>query len=159
VPQHRDRGLLAPNLASLRHRSGLSQKALAAKANVSVVTVRRLETGHRGNRKILDALATSLSEELREQITRTALTVSPTPAPVLPVRGVAAPKLMTLRRRTTLGRNELAARAGVHYTTVLRLESGGNGETATLKALAKVLSEELGEQIHWWMLTSAPNDT
>lgn len=157
VPQHTDRGLLVPSLSTLRRLSGLSQKALAEKAKVSVVTIRRLETEHRGSRRILDALAATLSDELGETITRTTLAAAPPPEPATPVRGLAAPNLFALRQRTTLDRGELAERAGVFYTTVLRLESGGKGDAATLKALAKVLSEELGEQIHWRMLTTIPS--
>lgn len=158
VPQHTDRGLLVPSLSTFRRLSGLSQLALAKKAKVSVVTVRRLETQQRGIRKSIDALAAALSDELGEPVTRTTLTEPPPPEQAEPVRGLRAPHLMTLRQRTTLERKVLAQRAGVFYTTVLRLEKGGKGDAATLKVLARVLSEELGEQFHWRMLTTPPAD-
>ncbi len=74
--------LLTPpptDLKSLRRRTGLSQEALASRAKVDVHIVRRLEAGHANYFRDLEALASALSEELGETITRMMLLTSPPP--------------------------------------------------------------------------------
>lgn len=77
VAKQYDRGQEAPGLRALRKRTGLSQEELAQKAGLGVVTVKRLETGHKANYKTLDVLAATLSTELGEQITRKMLITPP----------------------------------------------------------------------------------
>lgn len=62
-------GQAAPNLRPLRERTALTKRELAAKAGVSVDTVRRLEAGRTGDPEMLKALAAALSKELGERIT------------------------------------------------------------------------------------------
>lgn len=62
-----------------RRRAGLTQAELAARAGVHVGTVRRLETGYRGDYTKLNALARALSSALGEEVTLRMLITPPSP--------------------------------------------------------------------------------
>ena len=65
-----ERGLEAPALKQLRRQAGLTQQELAHLADLGVVTIRRLETGSRGDVETLDKLAVALSQKLHAVLSR-----------------------------------------------------------------------------------------
>jgi transcriptional regulator with XRE-family HTH domain len=71
------RGQEVPALQKLRRQAGLTQQELAQKADLGVVTIRRLEKGARGDVETLDKLAAALSQELKTALTRQSLMKSP----------------------------------------------------------------------------------
>jgi transcriptional regulator with XRE-family HTH domain len=51
-------------------------------------------------------------------------------------------KLKAMRERKLLTQEELAKKAGLHVKSISRLESGGNAEFKTIRALAQALAVE-----------------
>ncbi len=64
------RGQEAPSLQKLRRQAGLTQLELAQKADLGVVTIRRLERGAKGDVETLDKLADALSQALHTTLSR-----------------------------------------------------------------------------------------
>jgi transcriptional regulator with XRE-family HTH domain len=54
-------------------------------------------------------------------------------------KGVPVPQLETLRKRAGLSQEELAGRAGLTRTTIVRLEQGGIARYQTIEKLAVAL--------------------
>ena len=52
---------------------------------------------------------------------------------------VLVPRLRAVRQRVALSQEELAARAGVSRTTIIKLEAGRDAWPKTVRALAKAL--------------------
>jgi transcriptional regulator with XRE-family HTH domain len=152
VPEQHQRGELAPNLSVLRRQAGLSQSELAVRAKIALITLRRLESGQRGDRSSLEALALALSKELGQPISRWML-VKPQALPSKRVvRGQQAPNLRFWRLRSGLSQAALAAQAGVSIRTIQYLEAGHPGHVSKIEALAGALSKALGEPLTRKML-------
>jgi len=57
------------------------------------------------------------------------------------------PRLRALRRSRVLSQQELAARAGVTKTTIVRIEAGHDAHPATIRKLAEALGMEPRELV------------
>lgn len=116
--------MLSPSLAAARQESGLTQAGLAARATLSVPTVRHLEAGRGQIRSFLKALA-ALELELGGRN--------------LPPGSSLGARLADLRHRRGLSQRQLAALLGITQPTLVALERRSQGRLATLEKAFSVL--------------------
>ena len=116
--------MLSPSLAAARHESGLTQAGLAARAALSVPTVRHLEAGRGQIRSFLKALS-ALELELGGRN--------------LPPGSSLGARLADLRHRRGLSQRQLAALLGITQPTLVALERRSQGRLSTLEKAFSVL--------------------
>ena len=119
---------LIADLQGIRRRTKLTQVMLAAKAKISVPTLRQAECGQ-GNLATLITLADALGVEISGRS--------------MPPGDSLGERLAVLRKRRGMGRRLLAELAGVSPTTLATVEHGGTCHLASMLRIATALGAHL----------------